>query len=145
MASFFTNKGLGKLLTNTFDAGTVPTNFYAYCVTSSSTPTVDDDTWSEHLANESTNYDGEQTLAGGTGFGTISVDDANNRADLTVNNIVFTATADSLVARWVIITDDNGTEANREIYAVLDLGSERTVGNGQTLTVSGTTLRLSQV
>jgi hypothetical protein len=143
MASFFTNKGLGKMLTNTFDGGTVPTNYYAYCVTSSATPTVDDDTWSDHSANESSNYT-EATIAGGTGFGTISVDDTNDWATLTVNDIVFTASADSLVARWVIITDDNGTEANREIYAVLDLTSERTVGNGQTLTATGTTLKLSQ-
>jgi hypothetical protein len=143
MASYFTNRGKHKMLKHAFYAETVPTYYYVYLVTASASPTVDTNTWSELLANNSSNYSAKQLTTGDTNFDVGSQDGGSDDASVGIDNFAITASGGDCVARWAILTDDNGTEASREVYAVLDLGSERTVGNGQDLNINSTALKLT--
>lgn len=140
MASGWTDKGLARMFAAFFQDGTEPTNFYVALVTDAVAPT------------KATNTLGELTeIAAGNGYATggfqlerDGVDfDVLTEADPTViqvKDIVWTASGGPLPAsgggaRWAILTDDNGVIANREIIAWHDLGSPRTVSDGQSLTV----------
>jgi hypothetical protein len=42
-----------------------------------------------------------------------------------------------------VLTDDNATVANREVFVCWDLASDRSVSDGQTLTIQNAELRLN--
>lgn len=143
MASYFTNRGKHKMLKHVFYGTALPTNFYCYLVTSSATPSVDTNTWSELSTNNSANYTEETLARGATAFGAGTQDGGSDDASVTIANFAITASGGDCVARYGVLTDDNATAGDRDIYAILDLGSERTVGSGQDLNINSTTLKLT--
>lgn len=143
MASYFTNRGKHNMLKHAFYAVSAPTNYYVYLVTSSATPTVDMNTWSELSTYNASNYSAAELTPGDTSFGVGSQDGGSDDASVTIDNFAIQSSGDNLVCRWGVLTDDNVTEGSRQIYAILDLTSERTVGSGQNLNINSTTLKLT--
>lgn len=140
MASFWTNRGLNNMLDSTFRGATLPTVFYAYLV--NSTPTVDTNTFGE--LTEASNYDGEQTLnRNSTDFDVLTEDDAGDQAFVQIKDLVYTASGGTCTATFLVITDDNVTEANRQVWACIDLGATQNIPDTDTLTVQDIQLTLT--
>ena len=79
------------------------------------------------------------------GFTAIVEDDSNHDSELTIKDLVWTASGGTLgAARYAVLTDDNGTEGSREIWGYYDLGSDQSASSGQTLTLSGFILKLAE-
>jgi hypothetical protein len=153
MASGWTNKGAWTAMNVFLGNATEPTTFYVALVTSATTPDVDKNTLSEftEIAAGSGYSTGGLALArtiagGGLDWASITEDDTDNRAEAIAESIVWTASGGSIPAsgsgaRWALLTDDNGTVGSRVVYAWWDLASDRTVSDGQTLTISTAELR----
>lgn len=151
MASGWTNRGRYKGLGVWLRAETAPTTFYLALLTSATTPDADDNTMAdvtEIAAGTGYTTGGAAVARSAVGFDVWTEDDANDRAFVQLADVVFTASGGSIPnsgsgARWAVLTDDNGTVASRELYAWFDLGSDRSVSDGQTLTLQNAELRLA--
>lgn len=152
MASGWTNRGKFNALAWLFRNATEATNFFLFLITSASTPTADTNVKSD-LTEIAT---GNGYTAGGisinrdsTDFDVLTEDDANDRALIQLKNIVWTASGGSIPAsgngaRYAILTDDNVTLANREVWTYFDLVSDRTISDTQTLTLIDCEFRLTE-
>lgn len=146
MASGWTDKGIFRVLDIAMRGGTAPTTFYLALVTDSITPVKTINTFSQlDEIDAGTGY-----VTGGTAVARSAVGfDVLNEADpvvLQLADVVYTASGGSIPnagagARYAILTDDNGTVGNREVYAWFDLGSDRTVSDGQSLTIEDAELQ----
>ena len=77
-----------------------------------------------------------------------SSDTAGSYGRLQLQNFVWTAVGGNLPssgngASFAILTDDNATVANRQVYAWFDLLTARTVGSGSILTLVDIEIRLT--
>ena len=83
-----------------------------------------------------------------TDFDTIAEDDSGNHGSLKIRDLVWTASGGTLPAsdsaRYAVITDDDGTVGDREIWFYFDLASDRQVSSGQTLTLADCDIRLTE-
>lgn len=148
----WTNKGKYKILGWTFRAETKPTNLYIALVTSATAPVADTNTKTE--LTEITGGNGYATggtlLAwNATDWDVWTEDDTNDRGLIQLKDIVWTASggpipASGSGARYAILTDDNATQGSREVYASWDLVSDRSVSDGQSLTLQNCELRLNE-
>jgi hypothetical protein len=148
----WTNRGKYRVLGGYFQAASVPTNFYVALVTSGTTPTLSHNT----LGNLTQIYSGNGYSNGGyqltknaTDFDVLTEDDNNSRALVQLKDIVWTASAGPVPAggdgaRWAVLTDDNATVNSRDFFCFWDLSSDRTVSDGQTLTLQNCELRLTE-
>lgn len=151
MASFITNRGKYSVLLWSFRAGTIPTNYYLALLDDDTTPTVDTNLMSDVTevgAGNGYTSGGTSLTPGATDFDVITEDDTNDRGLIQLKDIVFTASGGNLPAsgtgaRWAALTDDNVTVSSREIYTVWDLVSNRTVSDGQALTLQDCEMRLN--
>lgn len=146
MASGWTDKGIYRVLDMAMRNGTEPTTFYLALVTDAVTPTKTTNTLSQLTE-----------IATGTGYSTggVAVARSNvgfevlNEADpvvLQLADVVYTASGGSIPnsgdgARYAVLTDDNVTVGSREVYAWFDLASDRTVSDGQSLTIEDAELQ----
>ena len=149
MASGITNKGKYKFIGWAVRGETPPTNLYIGLVTSAVVPDADTNTLSQ--LTEIANGNGYTT--GGYSMNRNSTDwpdwtetDASDLASLVAKDIVWTASGGAIPAsgggaRYAVLLDDNVTVGSREVYAWWDLVSDRTVSDGQTLTLADCTLR----
>jgi hypothetical protein len=152
MASGITNRGKKNLLDYVFRNAAEVTNFFIALVTSAAVPTADTNTFSELTevaAGTGYTAGGISLARNATDFDVLTEDDANDRALVQLKNIVWTASGGSVPtsgngARYAILTDDNGTPANREVWTYWDLASDRTVSDGQTLTLIDCEMRLTE-
>lgn len=143
MASGVTNKGARKLLARSTRGEATPTNFYVALVTSAVAPTVDTNTLSELTeiaAGNGYTSGGISLTPNSTDFDFIEEDDTNNWARVQIKDLVWTAASGPIPAsgngaRYAVLLDDNATVGSREVYAWWDLSSDRTVSDGQTLTL----------
>lgn len=123
---------------------TKPANFYVALVTSAAAPTVDTNTLSELTevaAGNGYTSGGIQLTPGATDFDSIAENDTDDRSETTLRDLVWTASGGSLPgsgsgARYAVLTTDEATIGNRQVIAAWDLSSDRTVSDGQTLTLS---------
>lgn len=150
MASVFTNRGLYLVLGIAFRNETAPTNFYGGLATSATTPTVDTNTFGE-LTEIATgnNYSsgGSSKARSSAGFDVWTEDDTNNWALVQAADWVYTASGGPIPAsgngaRWFCITDDNGTVGSRQVFGAFDLVSDRSVSDGQSLTIQDAEFRI---
>ena len=149
MANGMTNRGRKNMYDIVFRGATPPTNFYVALCTSAATPTADTNTFGQLTEISSGNgytSGGYQLSRNTTDFDTLTEDDSNDRADLYIKDVTYTGSGGNLPgsgngARWAVLLDDNGTVANREVWAWWDLGSDRTVSDGQDLTLQDLILR----
>jgi hypothetical protein len=144
----FTNKFKFRIFDWLFRATAAPTNFYIALVTSAAAPVADTNTKSQ--LTELTQQFGYTTggislTKNATDFDVLTEDDANDRALVQIKDMVWTASGGSIgAARYAIMTDDNGTQGSREVLGFWDLTSDRTVSDGQTLTLQNLELRLTE-
>ena len=151
MASGFTNRGKYLVLGYWVRNQTVPTNYYVLLATDAATPTVDTNLVSD-LTEVSTGQGytagGYQLTPGSTDFDTWTEDDTNDRALIQCKDIVWTASGGTLPAsdsaRWAVLTDDDATPADRQIYVYWDLVSNRQVSDTQALTLQDCEARLTE-
>lgn len=145
-----TNKGKYKLLGWPFRAASIPTNFYIALCTSATAPTYQTNTLADltQIATGNGYTDGGYQLTpGSTDFDVWTEDDIDNEGEIQVKDVTWTASGGTIPdsgdgARYAVLTDDNGTVANREVYAVWDLEMDRTVTDGFTLSLVNLTLKL---
>lgn len=150
MASGVTNKGKFRLAEQALANGTEPTALYLALVTSAVAPAADINTKSEltEIANGNGYVTGGIALTrNATNFPTTE-DDTNDWMNCDIPDQVWTASGGSIPAsgngaRYAILTDDNGTQGSREVYAWWDLVSDRSVSVGQTITLQNLILRLT--
>lgn len=148
----WTNKGKYAMLGWAYRAETIPTNFYVALLTSATAPTADIDSMTdvtEIAAGTGYTAGGYQVTPGATDFDTWTEVDASDWAIVQLKDIVWTASGGSIPnsgngARWAVLTDDNATPANREIYHYWDLVSDRSVSDGQTLTLQDCEIRIAE-
>jgi hypothetical protein len=134
---YWTNQGLANLLDAVFRGATLPTNFYVALVTSDVAPSEDTKTLGELTeVGTGTGYDsgGYQLDRNSTDWDFLEEDDAGNRGRVQAKDVQWTASGGSITgARYAVLTDDDGTVANREVWAFWDLSSDRTVEDGRKL------------
>lgn len=148
----WTNKGKYRVLDMAFRNSTEPTNLYVALVTSAAAPTADTNTFSQltEIANGNGYTTGGFQLArNGTDFDSLVENDTDDRGDLQIKDVAWTASGGSLPgsgngARYAVLLDDNVTVGSREVYCFWDLTSDRSVTVGQTLTLQNLELRLTE-
>ena len=138
-----TNKGKYRILEAIFNGGSLPATFYAALITSAAAPTVDTNTFgelTEIAAGNGYTTGGTSLSKNSTDFPTITEDDTNNLAKINVKNLTWTASGGTIPAsgsgaRYLILTDANATVSSREVWAWWDLGGNKSIATGQTLTI----------
>ncbi len=148
----FTNKGKYNILDWAFRGATIPTNFYVALVTSANVPDADTNTMAdltEITAGNGYTAGGYELDPNDTDFDSLSEDDVNNRADMQIKDVVWTAVGGTIPsgggdARYAVLTDDNGVVANRIVIFWWDLASGRSISAGQTLTLEDLEMRLQE-
>lgn len=150
----WTNKGKFQFLNWILRSAdsTPPTNFYIALVKSGSVPDADTNLMSdlsEVAAGNGYTAGGYSLTKNSVDFDVINEDDANDRGDIQIKDVVWTASGGSLPssgsgARYAVLTDDDGTVDNREVYAYWDLSSDRSVSDTQTLTLQNLELRINE-
>lgn len=156
MASGITNKGLASILKSAFQnvTTTPPAAYYLALVTSSASPSYDTNTWSELSADEiaaGNGYtaNGQSFTANITDFATLTEDDTNDLASITLKDVTWTASGGTIPgsgsgARYLILMDNNATPASRIVLAWWDLGTDRSASSGTNLTVAGAKLSIGR-
>jgi hypothetical protein len=148
----WTNRGKLSILDAYFRNNGAPTNFYVALVTSAVAPTADTNVLgdlTEIAAGNGYTSGGISLNRNATDFDTLTEDDANDRALIQIKDVVWTASGGTIPsggdgARYAVLTDDNGTVANREVIGFWSLSSDRTVSDGQTLTLQDLELRANE-
>jgi len=148
----WTNKGKVSILDGYFRAAGAPSLFYVMLITSATAPDADTNTFHDvhGIATGNGYADGGYELSkSATAFDVLNENDATDRGEIEIKDVVWTASGGNLPAagdgaRYAVLTDDNATTDSREIYAYWDLSSDRTVSDGQSLTLAGLELRLAE-
>ncbi len=158
MASGLTNVGKQRFLEmamrDTQDSAASDTApMYLALITSGTTPTSTTLTFTELTEIAAGNgYDtGGQVVTRDGSDLTVwdnSSDTAGSYGRIQLKNYAWTASGGNLPssgsgASFAILTDDNGTIANRQVYAWFDLTTARTVGSGSVLTLVDIEIRLT--
>jgi hypothetical protein len=147
-----TNKGKYWVFDWVFRGATIPTNYYVALVTDASAPTADTDTLSqltEIQAGNGYTTGGYSLTPDGTDFDDLQENDTDDRAEIQVKDVTWSASTGPIPssgdgARYAILTDDDGTVGNRVVIGWWDLESDRTVSDGQDLTLQDLELRLQE-
>ena len=152
MAVGWTNRGQFSALSWVFQGGTIPTNFYVALVTSAVAPGPDINTFgelTEIAAGNGYATGGEALTPNDTDFDVINEDDTNDLAKIQIRDVVWTASGGSIPdsgsgARYAVLLDDNATVGSRLVLAYWDLTSDRSVSDGQSLTLQDCELRITE-
>jgi len=147
-----TNKGKVRMLEAYFLASGDPTNFFVALVTDAAAPTADTDTLSQLTEIADGNgytEGGYQINRDGTDFDVLTEADLTDQGIVQVKDVVWTAGGGNIPdsgggARYAVLTDDNVTVADREIFAYWDLVAPRTVSDGQALTLQNLEVDLNE-
>jgi hypothetical protein len=148
----WTNRGKRRIIGQWLRGETKPTNLYIFLATSAATPTADTKVKSELTeiaAGNGYTAGGIQLSFNDTDWDVISEDDNNNMASIQLKDVSWTASGGYLPAsgngaRWAVITDNNATPANREVYFFFDLEFDRSVSDTQNLILEDCELRLNE-
>jgi len=140
MASGVTNRGKYTILQFFRDTG-LPTNFYVALITVDNVPDADDNLMSdltEITAGNGYTTGGYSLDPNATDFDVLTEDDANDKALIQIKDVQWTAAGGTIPsagndARYAVLTDDNATVADREVYVWWDLVSGRSIASGDAL------------
>jgi hypothetical protein len=147
-----TNRGKYAILNHEFLNSAEPTNFYIALATSATAPTADTNVFSELTeitAGNGYTTGGYQIARNSTDFDTLTEDDASDLGKTLLKDISWTASGGSIPgsgsgARYAVLLDDNATVGSREVYAYWDLSSDRSVTNGNILTLANLEIRITE-
>lgn len=148
----WTNKGKRDILGAYLRGETIPTNFYIALVTSAVAPGPDTNTLAdltEIAAGNGYTSGGIQLTPNSTDFDVLNEDDVNDRGDIQLKDIVWTASggpipASGSGARYAVLLDDNVTVGSRKVLYYWDLVSDRSVSDGQSLTLQNCEIRITE-
>ena len=146
------NKLKHEVLGNTFRAETPDATMFIALIDSSFPPDADTDAFSEIneiTAGNGYTLGGIELTKGNTDFDTWTQDDANNRGLVQIRNVVWTASGGPIPsagdpAYYAILVDPNVTTESRALYAYWSLASDRTVSDGQTLTLEDCEIQINE-
>jgi len=140
----FTNKGKYRLL-ETLRGVSLPTNFYAHLCDSTTAPDADTNTLSQLTQISGSGYAAISLTKNTTDFSAIVEDDGNDDSELTLKDLTWTASGGTLgAARYLVITNDDSTEGDREVWFYFDLESDQSVSDGQDLNLGGFKLKIAE-
>jgi len=150
MANGWTNKGKVNSLDSLFRGTALPTNYYIALVTD--TPTADTNVLSDltQIATGNGYTDGGYSLTkNSTDFDVLTETDGSDLALIQVKDVTWTASGGTIPASGdgalhAVLTDDNSTVNDREVWAYWSLSSARTVSDTQTLTLQNCELKLTE-
>jgi len=148
----WTNKGKMRGLEAYFRNVGAPTNFYVALVTSATAPSATTNTLSdltEIAAGNGYSSGGYQLTPNATDFDVLNENDVNNRGEIQIKDVTWTATGGSIPAsgsgaRYAVLTDDHATVGSREVIDYWDLDSDRSVSDGQDLTLQNLEIRITE-
>ena len=163
MASGITNKGKAWILETVFrleiNGGSLNTRMYIALIKDDNIPNADDTTWADLNGTEiavDNNYTagGTALTLGTTDFNAVISDadaDTNDYGYIQLKDISWTASGGSIPASgdgasYAVLMDNAGGAADNtanKLIAWWDLGSARTVSDGQTLTLQDLEIRLT--
>lgn len=105
-------------------------------VTSSYTPDLDaHDFWNDVVANELANGNGYTTNGYDVTGGTLSYDATSDQVRLDINDPTWTFTASKTWRYGILYERTSGTDATRQLFALLDWGGDQTVSTAYTLVI----------
>lgn len=147
----WTNRGKYAALAE-FSRNTSPVTTSFYLALVRSTPTADTNLMSdltEIAAGNGYTSGGQAVNRNATDFDVLTEDDTNDRAYVQLRDYTWTASGGTLPsdgngATYCVLTDDNATVANRNVYCYGSLGGARVVSDGQSLTLQNFELRLNE-
>lgn len=153
MTSFWTTRGLRRMNEIVFQGATPPATFYLAAVKATPAPSRATVTFSQlgEIAAGSGYVSGGIAVArDANAFDVLTEDAVGFLVDLELADLAWTATggpipASGSGARYVVLLDNNGTVANREVWFVWDLQGDRAVSVGQAITMRDLTLRSQSV
>lgn len=145
----WTNRGKYNELNIIFRNAAEPTNFYLALVTAATIPNPDTNTMAdltEIAAGNGYTSGGQSLNRDAVDFDVLTEDDAADVAYIQIKDISWTAAGGAIPsagdgASYIVLTDDAGVVANREVWAYWSLGGVRTLANGETLTEADLELR----
>ena len=153
MASYFTNRGAKLLLDYGLGATTAPSTYYAILLTNNSAPTVDSNT----IADCEEIVAGNGYTSGGNSYTKAQIfpdaavqNNTSNYSTLKIEEVHFNAAGGTVpvppnaAIRWIAITTNEATVADRQIIAVLDLGTTYTIPDGKRLLAATIAGKLAQ-
>jgi len=122
----WTNRGKYLALGYAFRASTRPTNYYVALLTSATAPTADTNIMSDHTQIATSNGytdGGYQLTPNATDFDVWTENDSTDKGIIQLKDIVWTASGGNIPAsgsgaRYAVLTDDNATVANRQIFFI---------------------------
>jgi hypothetical protein len=147
----WTNRG--KLRTLNFLGGTnTPATFRVFLLTPATAPTAGTNTISAVTqVNQGNGYntDGMTIALNTTDFDTFTEQDGSTNAFAQLRDLVWTAAGGAIPnggsgARYAALGNYTSTLASTEIWYWWDLTSERTVSNGQTLTLQNCQIQIDE-
>jgi hypothetical protein len=136
----WTNRGKYNALKALHDGTALPTNYYVALVTSTTAPAADINTMSELTevsAGNGYTSGGIQLSKNTTDFDVATEDDGSDKAYIQIKDLTWTASGGSIAnARYAVLTNDAGTTVGaREVLYYWDLGSDKTISDGDSLTL----------
>ena len=148
----WTDSGKYMVLGTAFPAVALQTNYYVILCTSAASPTKDTTTFAALTELAYTNVypgGGFSITRGGTDFEPHTLEGPNDRGLVQLKDIVWTASGGPIPntgdgARWAVLTDDEATVNNRTVYIYWDLSSDRSVSDGQTLTLQDCEIQINE-
>ena len=137
----FTNAGKENVLNYAFRAVSTPSTYKLHLCTSASAPSSDTNTLGD-LTEISDSYTVASLTPGTSHFDSTQEDDSNDKGIIQIHDITFAGPITN--ARYCVLTDDNGTEASREVLLYWDLASNRSVSSGQNLVLQDLQIELTE-
>lgn len=138
----FTNKGAARMFDSFFRNQNTPTTFNLHLCTAATAPTADTNTLSDLTEVSSAGYASQAYARNTTNFPTLSENDASDYGGVISANVVFTASGGPITdARYLVLCDDNATPGSREVIGVHDLLVDRSVADGESLTITAPEFR----
>lgn len=149
MASGMTNRGKYLIQMDYFRNELTPTNFYLALCTSAATPNEDTNTLvelTEIAAGNGYTAGGYSLSKNSTDFDVCTENDSDDRSFIQIKDVVWTASGGPIPssgngARWAVLTND---DSDPDILAYFDLTNDRTVSDGQTLTLQDCEIRFNK-
>lgn len=146
----WTNRGLRRMFGYAFRGETIPTQFYLTVVTAASPPTRDTKTMAELVevaAGFGMTAGGVAVPRNSTGFPTLTENDTRGMAEVIIADTSITASGGTIPAsgdnaKYIVLTGDNATLANRDVYAYWTYEYEQNAPDTETIDMNGLSLSL---
>lgn len=145
----WTNKGKLDALKVLHDGTSGPTNFYVHLVTDATVPGPASTTLGTFTEVSGGGYAAKQLAKNTTDF-PVSANGTANDAYIQIKDLTWTASGGNIgttanAIRYALLTDDNGTTAAaRNVYYYWDLGSDKIVSDGDSLTLKQLQIDLNE-